>query len=121
MANNRDLQRRDLSIIERDWWIPIILTSPSGVNYTLKGDVRHEKNDFDPDTGAPIVLKFVSVTVRKSELTVTPKDNEQWFISYASTLLEDGTINRKVMITPNNASNDGESQGWIKFLPQDIS
>jgi hypothetical protein len=124
--NNRDLQRRDLEVIENDWWIPIRLTAPDKVVYdtaadtngTLKGDARAESKAFDSE-GNLILARNVTITIREAALTRIPKEGEDWFVEYPSNFLDSGTF-VKVALSGNNVAVGGDTMGYIKLYPQDL-
>ena len=128
MTNLRDFQRNDLEVIRDDWWIPIRLVDPDTNIYDtekdttnpLLGDVRKKTTEFLDDTGMTVVVKQVSITIRRSDLIRVPLENENWFVDYPDNLLDSGTFKRAAF-NYNNVADTGDTLGYIKIYPQEIS
>lgn len=126
--NMRDRQREDLKYVRNDWWIPIILIAPDktvystakGTTDTLLGDVRKESKEFDPETGLPIVVKKLSITIRTDDLERVPAQGESWFVKYPEDLTDSGSMVQSAF-NSNNIDEAGDSMGYIKIYPQDIT
>lgn len=128
MSNLRDRQRRDLKKVRNDWWIPVILIAPDKTVYStakgttdqLLGDVRKESKEFDPDLGGKITVKRLSIVLRIDDLTRVPEEDETWFIKYPDDLTDSGTM-IQAAFNYNQTEDVGDTLGYIKVFPQEIS
>jgi hypothetical protein len=128
MTNNRDLQREDMDIVAKDWWVPIILTSPDkdvysnkvGTTEPLLGDVRKDPKVTELDEGgAPVSTEVLSIVIKTTDMERVPLEGESWFIEYPEDLTDAGTM-KKAAFTPNNSLGGSVSLGYLKVFPQAI-
>jgi hypothetical protein len=86
MVNLRKQAELDLGqTLEGEFSLPVFLTDPDGVKYTLAtsgdplvGQILYDKIKIDPETGEEIAVKNPIVSLRRSSLTRIPQAGEVW-------------------------------------------
>ena len=97
--------------LEGDFGLPITLTSPSGESVTVRGQVAYDTREYDPTTGAEMIINLPVVTVRRSSLSTIPADGESWSIKIPETPSVTGTL--KTYVLSDRPIVHGRSHGWI--------
>jgi hypothetical protein len=97
--------------LEGDFGLPVTLISPSGVSETVRGQVAYDTREYDPITGAEMIIDLPVVTVRRSSLSTIPADGETWAIRIPSTPSVTGTLETYVL--SDRPIKHGRSYGWI--------
>jgi len=83
MTNLRELAESDLATSlesSKDFALPVVLTSPDGATETAWGQVGYDTRDYDPESGAEIIVNRPFVVLRRSTLSRVPADGEKWSV-----------------------------------------
>lgn len=86
---NKDLERSMEGT--KEWGLPVVLISPDGVTYDKKfdaeivdtpltGQVLHNRTEFNPDTGEPMIIDDPVVVLRLNSLERVPAQTEKWAV-----------------------------------------
>ena len=112
--------------IEGNFGLSVVLIDPDGDTIdtnedgnTLKGQVLYDRIGEDPETGDEIVVKEISVSLRKSALSRVPQAGETWKISFPLDPADPNTLTTH-LLTKNKAPVTGGSIGFIKYFPAEV-
>jgi hypothetical protein len=97
--------------LEGDFGLPVTLISPAGESVTVRGQVAYDTREYDPITGAEMIIDLPVVTVRRSSLSTIPADGEIWAVRIPSTPSVTGTLETYVL--SDRPIKHGRSYGWI--------
>ncbi len=97
--------------LEGDFGLPVTLISPAGESVTVRGQVAYDTREYDPITGAEMIIDLPVVTVRRSSLSTIPADGEIWAVKIPSTPSVTGTLETYVL--SDRPIKHGRSYGWI--------
>jgi hypothetical protein len=119
MVNLREIAESDLAkTLEGDFGQTTYLTAPDGSTFEAKGRIDYNTQDFDPDTGAPILVQASSVTYRKSTLAQVPAAGENWFIKIPESPVAGASLLNRAM-SKTRAPANGDSIGFIRIFLQE--
>lgn len=124
--NLRKRAEADLeSSLEGDWGLPVILTTPDGVEQSksknnptedLKGQILYDHRVVDSETGMERTVNTPVVTLRISSLDRVPKDGEKWGMQFP--LVPDPDAAKTTFILIGRPTEGGTSIGFIRLYPQ---
>lgn len=97
--------------LEGEFALPVILISPSGVEYSLTGQVLFDSQVLDDD-GNSIIMSGPVVTLRISSLTVVPQSDERWVAKIPLAPDREGETTTFLV---NRAVQHGRSIGYLKL------
>jgi hypothetical protein len=119
MINLRGIVESDLAkTLEGDFGQTILLIAPDGSEFEAIGRIDYNTQDFDPDTGAPVILQVSSVTVRRSTLATVPAAGENWFIKIPASPVAGSPLLDRVM-SKTRAPINGDAIGFIRIFLQE--
>ena len=129
MENLREQIELDLyDSIEKEWGIPIELTSPDGQEQIysannptelLKAQVLYFTRKTDPETGEEIIVNQPVVSIRLTSLDRIPAAKENWLIKMPISP-QDGAPVQTFVITPTRSAESGTDIGFERYYPQKI-
>ena len=124
--NLRKRAEADLEFsLEGEWGLPVVLTSPDGVEQTksknnatedLKGQILYDHRVIDSETGMERTVNTPVVTLRISSLDRVPKDGEIWGMKFP--LTPDPDAPKITFVLIGRPPEGGGSIGFIRFYPQ---
>jgi len=122
MPNLLALNEKNLALTLEENSVPVTLIAPDGTTIDtsendgeqLKGQVWHETNRIDPDTGETVVINHPYVVLRRSSLSRVPVPGEKWLVKIPTSPLE-GAATEDFMFDPTRAPEGGKSLGFIKL------
>jgi hypothetical protein len=123
-----EIEKDLLESIEREWKMPVELTTPDGqtqrfsVNNPtelLGGQILYFTRGENPATGEPIIVDQPVVVLRLSSLIQVPQPGERWFIKMP-TSPRAGAPWRSFVFTPDRSPENGHDIGFIRIYPQQI-
>lgn len=94
------------------------LTGPDGIQRSYEGQVVHDTETFNLDTGEVSVINRTEITLVISSLVLIPKAGEKWFIEYPMDFSTPEVLTKSVLNT-DKAPELGQSIGFITLLPQE--
>lgn len=113
MEDLRALIESDLEdTLEGDFGLPIVLISPLGVEYSLRGQVVFDTRTYDPISGAEIVVPLPVAVVRRSSLPAIPLDSEKWVVRIPSGPSSTADLVSYYLERPKE---DGRSIGFVNL------
>lgn len=118
--NLREIVELDLAkTLEGDFGQTIFLTPPGGEEFEARGRIDYNTQDFDPDTGAPILVQVSGVTLRKSTLAQVPAAGEDWFIKIPESPVAGASLLDRI-ISKTRAPKNGDAIGTIQIFLQEV-
>lgn len=108
--------------LEQTFSMPVQLIDPDGNDITtnvdgdtLRGQVLYDTDDFDPESGDPIVINETRVTLRKSGLSRVPQSGETWVVKIPLNPDNQSALTQ-FLTNGDEAIVDGDSLGFVTLL-----
>jgi len=116
MLNIPALAESDLGdTIEGEFGVPVTLTSPGGVEITLRGFVRRSYRDTREKSGDTVIVNAPVVKLRLSSLPELPATGEKWIIGIPENPL-DGAGMELYDLDPKKPVEVNRSKGTVKLF-----